>query len=184
MPGRFLSRTRRRLPMIMTPQSTISAEQPITEHHAYALAMRGVWEGNKANSGNNTMPLVETCQALRKPSAALKDPSRAADFLSPPPARFLSDRVGSAMGYVGKQGVEALHKYKYSGVDRSYMAKYVLQPFWTRFVKLFPLWMPCVGTVPSCFYNSLSHLHAFGVSSEGGGAVSLLPLSESSHLHF
>ncbi|KAH9327682.1 hypothetical protein KI387_007860, partial [Taxus chinensis] len=46
------------------------------------------------------------------------------------------------MSYIGRHGVEALHKYKYSGVDRSYVAKYVLQPFWSRFVNLFPLWMP------------------------------------------
>ncbi|KAK7379010.1 hypothetical protein VNO80_04461 [Phaseolus coccineus] len=46
------------------------------------------------------------------------------------------------MGYIGSQGVAALHRYKYSGVDHSYVAKYVLQPFWTRFVNFFPLWMP------------------------------------------
>ncbi|KAJ7539733.1 hypothetical protein O6H91_11G106900 [Diphasiastrum complanatum] len=46
------------------------------------------------------------------------------------------------MGYIGKHGVEALRRYKYSGVDRSYVAKYVLQPFWSRFVTIFPLWFP------------------------------------------
>ncbi|XP_009366475.2 choline/ethanolaminephosphotransferase 1 isoform X1 [Pyrus x bretschneideri] len=46
------------------------------------------------------------------------------------------------MGYIGAHGVAALHKYKYSGVDHSYTAKYVLQPFWSSFVKIFPLWMP------------------------------------------
>ncbi|CAM6036351.1 unnamed protein product [Sphagnum compactum] len=46
------------------------------------------------------------------------------------------------MVYVGKRGVEALQRYKYSGVDRSYMAKYVFQPFWRFFVNFFPLWMP------------------------------------------
>ncbi|XP_015894256.1 choline/ethanolaminephosphotransferase 1 [Ziziphus jujuba] len=46
------------------------------------------------------------------------------------------------MGYIGPHGVAALHRYKYSGVDHSYLAKYVLQPFWTRFVKIFPLWVP------------------------------------------
>jgi len=48
------------------------------------------------------------------------------------------------MGYIGSHGVAALHRYKYSGVDHSYVAKYVLQPFWTRFVNFFPLWMPWV----------------------------------------
>jgi len=46
------------------------------------------------------------------------------------------------MGYIGSHGIAALHKYKYSGVDHSCVAKYVLQPFWARFVNLFPLWMP------------------------------------------
>ncbi|KAK3421774.1 choline/ethanolaminephosphotransferase 1 [Eucalyptus grandis] len=46
------------------------------------------------------------------------------------------------MGYIGAHGVAALHRYKYSGVDHSYLAKYVLQPFWSRFVNFFPLWMP------------------------------------------
>uniref|UniRef100_A0A2N9J3G7 Uncharacterized protein n=1 Tax=Fagus sylvatica TaxID=28930 RepID=A0A2N9J3G7_FAGSY len=46
------------------------------------------------------------------------------------------------MGYIGAHGVTALHRYKYSGVDHSYLAKYVLQPFWSRFVHFFPLWMP------------------------------------------
>ncbi|KAM3741832.1 hypothetical protein ACB098_07G027100 [Castanea mollissima] len=46
------------------------------------------------------------------------------------------------MGYIGAHGVAALHRYKYSGVDHSYIAKYVLQPFWSRFVHFFPLWMP------------------------------------------
>ncbi|PSS29471.1 Choline/ethanolaminephosphotransferase [Actinidia chinensis var. chinensis] len=46
------------------------------------------------------------------------------------------------MGYIGSHGVAALHRYKYSGVDHSYVAKYVLQPFWSRFVNFFPLWMP------------------------------------------
>ncbi|OAY47397.1 choline/ethanolaminephosphotransferase 1 [Manihot esculenta] len=46
------------------------------------------------------------------------------------------------MGYIGSHGVAALHRYKYSGVDHSYVAKYVLQPFWSQFVNFFPLWMP------------------------------------------
>ena len=50
------------------------------------------------------------------------------------------------MGYIGAHGVAALHRYKYSGVDHSYVAKYVLQPFWSRFVHFFPLWMPYVSS--------------------------------------
>lgn len=48
------------------------------------------------------------------------------------------------MGYIGHHGVATLHKYKYSGVDHSLVAKYILQPFWSRSVTLFPLWMPYV----------------------------------------
>ncbi|XP_008811962.1 choline/ethanolaminephosphotransferase 1-like isoform X2 [Phoenix dactylifera] len=46
------------------------------------------------------------------------------------------------MGYIGHHGVATLNKYKYSGVDNSLVAKYILQPFWSRCVNLFPLWMP------------------------------------------
>uniref|UniRef100_A0A6N2N3H8 Aminoalcoholphosphotransferase n=1 Tax=Salix viminalis TaxID=40686 RepID=A0A6N2N3H8_SALVM len=48
------------------------------------------------------------------------------------------------MGYIGSHGIAALHRYKYSGVDHSYVAKYVLQPFWSRCVNFFPLWMPYI----------------------------------------
>ncbi|KAL0408791.1 UNVERIFIED_CONTAM: Choline/ethanolaminephosphotransferase 1 [Sesamum radiatum] len=51
------------------------------------------------------------------------------------------------MGYIGAHGVAALHRYKYSGVDHSYLAKYVLQPFWTRCVNFFPLWMPLLASL-------------------------------------
>ncbi|KAH7437856.1 hypothetical protein KP509_05G092500 [Ceratopteris richardii] len=45
------------------------------------------------------------------------------------------------MGYIGKHGIEALKNYKYSGLDCSYPAKYVLQLFWSCFVQFFPLWI-------------------------------------------
>ncbi|TYK09057.1 choline/ethanolaminephosphotransferase 1-like [Cucumis melo var. makuwa] len=50
------------------------------------------------------------------------------------------------MGYIGAHGVAALRRYKYSGEDHSFVAKYVLQPFWSRFVNVFPLWMPFSST--------------------------------------
>ena len=58
------------------------------------------------------------------------------------------------MGYIGAHGVAALHRYKYSGVDHSYVAKYVLQPFWSRFVHFFPLWMPYVSSsfLPTLYF--------------------------------
>lgn len=43
------------------------------------------------------------------------------------------------MPYVGQHGCEALKKYKYSGMDLSLTSKYLFQPFWSRFVLLFPL---------------------------------------------
>ncbi|CAN6247443.1 unnamed protein product, partial [Urochloa humidicola] len=55
------------------------------------------------------------------------------------------------MGYIGHHGVATLRRYKYSGVDHSLVAKYILQPFWSRFVNVFPLWFPLHSQV-SCFY--------------------------------
>ncbi|CAF1920062.1 unnamed protein product [Brassica oleracea var. botrytis] len=55
---------------------------------------------------------------------------------------FRHYRVDFRMGYIGAHGVAALHRYKYSGVDHSYLYKYLLNPFWTRLVNIFPLWMP------------------------------------------
>jgi len=49
---------------------------------------------------------------------------------------------GREMGYIGHHGVATLRRYKYSGVDHSLVAKYILQPFWSRFVIIFPLWFP------------------------------------------
>jgi len=49
---------------------------------------------------------------------------------------------GREMGYIGHHGVATLRRYKYSGVDHSLVAKYILQPFWSRFVNVFPLWFP------------------------------------------
>ncbi len=43
--------------------------------------------------------------------------------------------------YVPQRGLENLSKYHYSGVDKSILAKYILQPFWTRAVNLLPTWM-------------------------------------------
>ncbi|KAL6861852.1 hypothetical protein ACP4OV_017552 [Aristida adscensionis] len=50
------------------------------------------------------------------------------------------------MGFIGAHGVETLKRYRYSGQDHSVVAKYVLQPFWSRCVTLFPLWMPITLT--------------------------------------
>jgi len=46
------------------------------------------------------------------------------------------------MVYVRQQDLPALKEYKYSGVDRSLLSRYVLKPFYTHVViKCFPTWM-------------------------------------------
>lgn len=46
------------------------------------------------------------------------------------------------MGYLRQDQLPALKAYKYSGVDHSLVSKYILKPFYTRFViGLFPLSM-------------------------------------------
>ncbi|KAL0687589.1 hypothetical protein Bca4012_087266 [Brassica carinata] len=77
----------------------------------------------------------EAARELSEPQAeikALKLPERQTE-------KAVEERV---MGYIGAHGAAALHRYKYSGEDHSYLAKYLLDPFWTHFVKVFPLWMP------------------------------------------
>ena len=46
--------------------------------------------------------------------------------------------------FIGTRGAAALRRYKYSAVDRSIIAPY-LQPYWTRVVSFFPLWL-----APNC----------------------------------
>ncbi|KAF8185705.1 cholinephosphotransferase [Pholiota molesta] len=43
------------------------------------------------------------------------------------------------MGYIPKHSLENLKKYAYKGVDKSLVSRYVLNPFWTWFVTLWPL---------------------------------------------
>ncbi|XP_064999359.1 choline/ethanolaminephosphotransferase 1-like isoform X1 [Musa acuminata AAA Group] len=83
------------------------------------------------------------------------------------------------MGYIGHHGVATLHKYKYSGVDKSLLAKYVLQPFWSRCVALFPLWMPCLMWKAKLGKNPTSVASFFCTSSI---AKSSLLKEQSSHL--
>eukprot|EP00243_Klebsormidium_subtile_P003053 TRINITY_DN16193_c0_g1_i1.p1 TRINITY_DN16193_c0_g1~~TRINITY_DN16193_c0_g1_i1.p1 ORF type:complete len:395 (+),score=78.98 TRINITY_DN16193_c0_g1_i1:329-1513(+) len=61
------------------------------------------------------------------------------------------------MPYIGRHGLETLKRYKYSGVDKSPLAKYVFQPFWQRFVLLFPTWYaPNLITLTGFFFILLS----------------------------
>jgi len=43
--------------------------------------------------------------------------------------------------YVGEAGLSNLKLYKYSAIDKSPIANYVLKPYWNWAVELFPLWM-------------------------------------------
>ncbi|KAB8356582.1 hypothetical protein FH972_024164 [Carpinus fangiana] len=45
------------------------------------------------------------------------------------------------MGYIKHSQLPKLKEYKYSGVDHSLTSKYVLKPFYTQFIKLFPMSM-------------------------------------------
>ncbi|KAF8899396.1 Choline/ethanolaminephosphotransferase [Infundibulicybe gibba] len=43
------------------------------------------------------------------------------------------------MGYIPQQSLDNLKKYSYKGVDKSLLSRYVLSPFWSWLVTLFPL---------------------------------------------
>ncbi|KAJ8085164.1 hypothetical protein PM082_003949 [Marasmius tenuissimus] len=43
------------------------------------------------------------------------------------------------MGYLPKEALDNLKKYSYKGVDKSLVSKYILGPFWTWFVTLWPV---------------------------------------------
>ncbi|KAF9554059.1 Choline/ethanolaminephosphotransferase [Agrocybe pediades] len=43
------------------------------------------------------------------------------------------------MGYLPQHSLENLKKYSYKGVDKSLLSRYVLNPFWTWFVTLWPV---------------------------------------------
>jgi hypothetical protein len=57
-------------------------------------------------------------------------------------SRFLSFSLAYAMGYIRASELPHLREYKYSGVDRSLVSRYVLKPFYTNVViRCFPMWM-------------------------------------------
>lgn len=43
--------------------------------------------------------------------------------------------------FLRKSALPGLKNYKYSSVDHSLVSRYILKPFWTNFVKIFPLWL-------------------------------------------
>ncbi|CAN1786387.1 Choline/ethanolaminephosphotransferase 1 [Linum perenne] len=92
-------------------------------------------------SSRRTDKIIPLLESGKLPFSCLSDPiTGILDGLKPSFAYLFLSR--EEMGYIGSHGIQALHRYKYSGVDHSYVAKYVLQPFWSRCVYFFPLWMP------------------------------------------
>ncbi|OBZ79805.1 hypothetical protein A0H81_01304 [Grifola frondosa] len=45
------------------------------------------------------------------------------------------------MGYIPQHTLDNLKKYAYKGVDKSLVSRYVLNPFWTWLVTLWPTWV-------------------------------------------
>ena len=84
--------------------------------------------------------------------------------------------------YIGEKGLEKLKHYKYSVVDRSLMAPY-FQPFWNRFVQIFPTWfapnlITCSGAhagAPFDLTHWLACRIAFAKSWQGAAAEQPAP---------
>ncbi|GAA5801152.1 hypothetical protein HPULCUR_006594 [Helicostylum pulchrum] len=43
--------------------------------------------------------------------------------------------------YIPEKSLQGLHLYKYGGVDKSLVSRYILAPYWNNLVKIFPLWV-------------------------------------------
>lgn len=49
--------------------------------------------------------------------------------------------ISTGSPYLRESALRNLRQYKYSSIDKSYLSKYVLQPYWTFVAKFFPIWM-------------------------------------------
>jgi len=50
------------------------------------------------------------------------------------------------MVYIRQRNLKKLHEYKYAGVDKSLLSKYILKPFYTNVaIKFFPMSMAYVS---------------------------------------
>ncbi|AOA62239.1 Phosphotransferase [Komagataella phaffii] len=59
--------------------------------------------------------------------------------------------------FIPHSKLHTLKEYKYQSDDRSITTKYFLKPFWTQFVKIFPLWMaPNMVTLSGLFFILLN----------------------------
>ncbi|KAI8344087.1 CDP-alcohol phosphatidyltransferase-domain-containing protein [Chlamydoabsidia padenii] len=45
------------------------------------------------------------------------------------------------MDYIPEDSLKNLHQYRYGGVDKSLVSRYILTPYWNNLVKVFPLWV-------------------------------------------
>ncbi|KAG0795091.1 hypothetical protein G6F57_004432 [Rhizopus arrhizus] len=43
--------------------------------------------------------------------------------------------------YIPENSISGLRLYRYGGLDKSFVSRYILNPYWNNLVKLFPLWM-------------------------------------------
>lgn len=60
---------------------------------------------------------------------------------------------GAYHAYLEESQIENLRLYKYSAVDKSYITKYVLRPYWDFAIKLFPRWIaPNLITLIGLFF--------------------------------
>lgn len=64
-------------------------------------------------------------------------------FPSPTLSHLCASRLRTCvkMVYIRQRQLPKLHEYKYAGVDHSLLSKYVLKPFYTQVIKLFPMSM-------------------------------------------
>lgn len=45
------------------------------------------------------------------------------------------------MSYIPEESLPNLLKYRYGGVDKSLVSRYILSAYWNNLVKIFPLWV-------------------------------------------
>lgn len=50
--------------------------------------------------------------------------------------------------YIKRERLPALKQYKYTGVDKSILSRYLLQFYWDRFIKVIPMFLAYLPRVP------------------------------------
>ncbi|KAI9033655.1 CDP-alcohol phosphatidyltransferase-domain-containing protein [Phycomyces nitens] len=73
------------------------------------------------------------------------------------------------MAYIPAESLRNLHLYKYGGVDKSLVSRYILTPYWNNLVKIFPLWVaPNLITLLGLFCTIFNVLTLFYYDSSLG----------------